>query len=195
MSRLLVLALFVVLSFSAFAGFDSGGGGGKVAISLRNKTVHQDDIELEQADNRALGIQYFREAVQINSQIKELRINTGLISVADPMHRPAQSGTATVSSDPLYQFKQMADEGDVTVLLIDFKSFAMTSTGELVLKLKDDWGASLKVYQIRQGGEVIEQDSQDALDFKSYNEVETTFSIHMIMDEVVEPVANRVTEQ
>ena len=88
----------------------------------------------------------------------------------------------------------MADEGDVTVLLIDFKSFTMTSEGELVLKLKDDWGASLKVYQIRQGGEVIEQDSQDALDFKSYNEVETTFSIHMILDEVAEPVVNRDAE-
>ena len=146
MSRLLVLALFVVLSFGAFAGFDAGGGGGKVAISLRNKTVHHDDIELDQADNRALGIQYFREAVQINSQQKELKINTGLISVADPMQRPAQTGTIT---DPLIQFKQMADEGDVTVLLIDFKSFTMTSEGELVLKLKDDWGASLKVYQIR----------------------------------------------
>lgn len=192
MSRLLVLALVVVLSFGAYAGFDAGGGGGKVAISLRNKTVHQDDIELEQADNRALGIQFFREAVQINSQLKELKINTGLISVADPMNRPAQTGTTT---DPLLQFKQMADEGDVTVLLIDFKSFAMTPDGELVLKLKDDWGASLKVYQIRQGGEVIEQDSQDALDFKSYNEVETTFSIHMIMDEVVaEPVVNRIAE-
>lgn len=188
MSRLLVVALLVVLSFGSYAGFDAGGGGGKVAIALKNRVINSDGPELDQNNNLSLGVEYFREVVTINAQKKELTILTDRIAVADTLV-PQCNRAGARAADPLIDFKAMAEQGDVTILLIDFKAFKQEN-GKLVLKLKDDWGTSLKVYQIRQGGEVIEHDSQEAFELKGWNDVETNFSVHLFLDdqsEVVNP--------
>lgn len=180
MNRLIVVALLVVFSFGSYAGFDAGGGGGKIAIALRNKTVHHEVLDSVE-DHSSLGVEHFREVVVIDSAKKELAIDVQQIGIANP------SGTGVGGEpivDPVLQFRSMAKEGDVIVLIIDFKSYKMTD-GKLVLDLDDDWGTSLKVFQILQGGEIIEQDAEGAWELKNWNELETNFSIHLFLDPVL----------
>lgn len=184
MSRLIVVALIAVLSFGSYAGFDAGGGGGKIAIALRNRVIHHDNIIDDEQNHLSLGVEHFRDVVVINASAKELIIDTNQIGIACPSN--SDTALAAQIADPIVRFKPMADEGDVTVLLIDFKSFKQED-GKLTLKLKDNWGSSLKVYQIRQGGEIIQQDSEDAFELKSWTEVETNFSVHLFLDPVVAP--------
>ncbi len=169
------LALLVVILFSHFtfaAGFDAGGGG-KFAIVLQS----HDSISVNNG-KYFLNVDRFRDVVGIDADGRSLTVDTRQIKLST-VSRFANATTSRV--DSLSQLRRLTKEGEMTLLLIDFKN-AKENNGRLVFNLTNDWGATLKVYQVCEDGAIKELDPQGALDLKSLTDIDSDFSIHVFLN-------------
>jgi len=180
MRHLLAILILATFSFGSYAGFDAGGGPGKIAILLSDKSVDPDGID----PHSTLGVEAFSDVVKHDTEKNEIIIDMSKLPVADAtlrkfLYRMDDTETEKV----LDRLKQMANTGDISVMVIDFVGYKVVNE-KLILFIKENLRESLKIYQIYQNGELLELTLRNAFDIKSWNDSDRKFSIHVFKSKV-----------